>query len=783
MNSWMLSAIGGLAIGATTMTGCAPPATTPLDAAAPVDVIDRSDALDAGDATDARDALDARDAPDTRDASVAADRADVTDAPDAVDAMDGGGPSDVPWGLDERPVNRTCVAFPAPVGGAVRAVAAFAVGAPLVTNMIQRPGDNTRWYLTRSSGPIYRMENNGTTTTLGTVLDMTSRVASGGEAGLLGIAFHPRFATNRQVYLSYTRAVRAGEPGVLVSRISRMLSPDGGDTLDPSTEQVVLEMSQPFTNHNGGKIAFGPDGYLYIASGDGGSGGDPYLNGQNLNTLLGKFLRIDVDRPDGSRLYSNPADNPYASGGGRPEIWASGLRNPWGWSFDRATGELWAGDVGQATFEEVDLIRRGGDYGWSTLEGFGCFRAPGCSSAGTVLPVLTYPRGDGISIIGGYVYRGRAMPWLTGRFIFGDHGSRRVWALSYDREGRATKELLVEVSQNIYTFAEDQEGEIYVVPVGGGFLKLMPGTVAPVDRVPRTLRETGCVDPADPLRPAAGLIPYAPSAPFWSDGATKERFMALPEGGRITVGADGDWDLPNGTVLVKNFTVGTRRVETRLFVRHLDGEWRGYTYRWNDAQTDAALLDGGELRALPGGGRWYYPSRSQCLECHSSAAGRSLGLESAQLNTAFRYAATGRVANQLDTLDHLGLFAAPLPATRPAAYPDPYAPGPDEGRARAYLHTNCSQCHRPGGIGRGALDLRFATPFARTGTCDVAPGVGDLGLRDARLIAPGDPARSIVHARMSAGELYRMPPISSGMVDAEGVALVGRWVRALTRCP
>jgi uncharacterized repeat protein (TIGR03806 family) len=761
----------GLGAALAAQVGCTSQATSAADG---------GEARDAADVTDITAATDVTDVTDSSDVTDVTDSSDVTDVTDARDAPV---EVDVPWGLDQRPVNRTCVAFPAPEAGAVRAVAVFTgASVALTTTMLQRPGDNGRWYLTQQAGIVYRFQTTPPGSAGVVAVDLRDRVTSGGEAGLLGMAFHPRFASNGMVYLSYTRPARPGEAGVFVSRVSRMRSRDGGDTLDPSTEEVVLEIPQPFSNHNGGNIAFGPDGFLYAGFGDGGSAGDPMLNGQSPNTLLGKFLRIDVDRADGARPYSIPADNPYARGGGRPEIYAIGLRNPWRWSFDRATGELWAGDVGQNAYEEVDVIRRGGDYGWSTLEGSHCFRGATCASAGTVLPVLDYPRSDGISVIGGFVYRGRAMPWLTGRFLFGDYGSGRVWAVSYDRAGRASKEVLVETGQNLFTFGQDQDGEVYVVPIGGTVLKLVPGAATPVDRVPRSLRATGCVDPGNALLPAEGLIPYAPRAPFWSDGADKERFMALPEGGHITVGADGDWQLPNGTVLVKHFSVGGRRVETRLFVRHVDGEWRGYAYRWNDAQTDAALLDGSAVRDLPGGLRWYFPSRSQCLECHSEAAGRSLGLETAQLDEPIRYAASGRVANQLDTLDHLGLFDRPL-ATRPPALPDPYAPGPDEGRARAWLHTNCSQCHRPGGIGRGALDLRFSTPLAMTGTCNVAPTVGDLGVRDARIIAPGDPSRSIVHARIATTDLHRMPPISSGVVDAEGVALIDRWVRSLPGCP
>jgi len=318
----------------------------------------------------------------------------------------------------------------------------------------------------------------------------------------------------------------------------------------------------------------------------------------------------------------------------------------------------------------------------------------------------------------------------------------------------------------------------------GRIFRVDAGPTAPSDTVPPTLRATGCVDPGDPLRPAEGLIPYAPNAPFWSDGAEKERFLALPDGGRITVGPDGDWTFPVGTVLVKHFSHLGRRIETRLMVRHADGDWAGYAYRWNDAQTDATVLRGSEARDLPGGLRWYYPSRAECLACHTTGAGRTLGLETAQLNGDLRYARTGRTANQLATLDHLGLFAAPLGA--PAALPrlvDPYGTAPAADRVRAYLHTNCAQCHRPGGTGRGPGDFRFATAPAAWGVCDVAPTAGDLGVAGSRLLAPGDPARSVLSLRLRATGIHRMPPISSNVVDRAGAELIDTWITALRACP
>jgi uncharacterized repeat protein (TIGR03806 family) len=715
----------------------------------------------------------------------------VTPPPGDGGATDLGAPADAPvdagpaaaTGLDRRPTNAACVAFARPTAAAtVRLTRVFASQTTAQhVALVQRPGDNARWYEVVQGGTLRRFDVAGGAAS--SVLSLAGRITAGGEAGFLGWAFHPRFAQNGFAYASYTAPRRAGMTEAHVSRVSRFVSRDGGDTFDPATETVLLEISQPYSNHNGGQIAFGPDGYLYFGMGDGGSANDPMRHGQNVNSLLGKMLRIDVDTPSAERPYGIPADNPFAGGGGAPEVWAWGLRNPWRWSFDRVTGELWAGDVGQNALEEIDIVRRGGNYGWYGMEGTRCTPASPCPQPGRILPVAEYGRSLGTSITGGYVYRGRAVPSLVGRYLFGDYVSGRLWTL---RPGNGPTQELVQLAnttRNIASFAEDQDGEVYIVYYNGVVDRIEAGETMGTDTVPRALVDTGCVDRTDPLRPAEGLIPYAPVAPFWSDGADKERFMALPEGGQITVGPDGDFEFPNGTVLVKNFTYNGRRFETRLFVRHPDGEWAGYSYRWADDQRSATLLQADEVRDLGGGLRWLYPSRNQCMECHTAAAGRSLGLELAQLNSEITYPATGRRANQLATLQHIGLFAAPLPAQLPAPLAAYDGPAPLEARARAYLHSNCSNCHRPGAPGRGGLDLRASASASALGLCDAVPSTGDLGVAGARLVAPGDPSRSIVSIRSRRTDGDRMPPISSRVVDPVGAALLDAWITSLTRCP
>ncbi len=276
------------------------------------------------------------------------------------------------------------------------------------------PGDRERLYVVEQGGRIQVVRGGQVAPT--PFLDIASRISSGGERGLLGLAFHPQFATNRRFFVNYTD--RQGDTHIAEFRGA------SADQADPQSERPLLFVSQPFANHNGGGLAFGNDGMLYIGLGDGGSGGDPQGNGQSLGTALGKMLRIDVDR---GTPYAVPSDNPFASRpGASPEIWAYGLRNPFRFSFDRATGDLYIGDVGQNRFEEVDVgvaSRRGGEnYGWNRMEGNACFQpSSGCAMAGLTLPVLDYGHGDGCSIIGGYVYRGCRMPGYAGTYFYGDY--------------------------------------------------------------------------------------------------------------------------------------------------------------------------------------------------------------------------------------------------------------------------------------------------------------------------------------------------------------------------
>jgi len=707
-------------------------------------------------------------------------------------------PAAVVSGLDSRPANPGCLAGAEPTTTLAvnRVFPNLGFSAPLA--MLQAPSDASRWYVVEQGGRVRMFDNVASVATATTFIDISGRVASGGERGLLGMAFHPGFPTDRRVFLSYTTT----DPGPLTSRISSFTLAGDNTTLDAGSERILLTVIQPESNHNGGNIAFGPDGYLYIGFGDGGGGGDGHGsigNGQNLQTLLGKMLRIDVGGP-AATSYAIPASNPFAGSGGAcssgsttaaqcREIYAWGFRNPWRWSFDRGgTHALWLGDVGQGAWEEVDRVVLGGNYGWRCHEGAHDYNLNCGSLQPRLDPVAEYGRSAGYSITGGYVYRGTAIPSLVGRFVFADYGSGRIWNIAGDSQPTVT----VTGSQGLATglgiasFGEAVNGELFVVDISGGSLYQLVQGAGGGGSVATQFSATGCGATGNPAEPAPGLIPYAPNAGFWSDGASKARWLALPDGQNIdTSAADHDWDFPNGSVLRKDFRIGARLVETRLFMRHTNGNWAGYSYEWNAAGTDATRVVGGKTVAISGQD-WIFPSEAQCLGCHTAAAGRSLGLETAQLNGNLLYPATGRTANQVVTLNAIQALSPPITADPSAlpAMPDPEGTsGTLTERARAWLHTNCAFCHRPGGPTPSDMDLRYTTTLTATNSCNAQPQAGDLGLPNARIVAPGAPGSSVLLARIGQRNTAEaMPPFASNLVDAQGVQLISAWIGSLASC-
>jgi glucose/arabinose dehydrogenase len=357
--------------------------------------------------------------------------------------------------------------------------------------MLQAPGNANKWFVVEHTGKVKIFDNSPAVTACVDYLDVTPAMngAIGGEMGLQSIAFHPNWPTNPRMYVSYT----AYDGLQLVSRIAEYRSTDGGATIDPTTAMVVLQVAQPEDLHNGGYIAFGPDGYLYIGFGDGGTVndvGDPhgaYGNAQRLSTLLGKMLRIDVDGTTGATKYAIPPSNPYAGNAvcdmdagnfteNCPEVWAYGFRNPWRWSFDRQNGDLWVADVGQDNWEEINRVEKGGNYGWRCREGNHAYNDTCGPHADSVMPpVAEYSHDEGAAAIGGYVYRGTAIPQLAGKYVFGDWSSGRIWTIATDTQ--PTKQLSggFETGLAITAFGQALDGELYLVDYAGSVQKIVAG--------------------------------------------------------------------------------------------------------------------------------------------------------------------------------------------------------------------------------------------------------------------------------------------------------------------
>ncbi|GAB3285443.1 PQQ-dependent sugar dehydrogenase [Parahaliea aestuarii] len=697
-------------------------------------------------------------------------------------------PGDPPFGLTERAPLATLRLPTEPIaGGSVGLERRFpALAFPSALFVAALPAE-PRLVAVRQSGTLEVFASDNAAGQARTVLDLSERVLFAGEQGLLGLAFDPDFLANRYIYLHYS----ADNPRRSV--ISRFHWDAATDAVDPGSEKVILEVLQPFANHNGGMLAFGPDDYLYIALGDGGSGGDPLNNAQDTGNLLGSILRLDVHPADPAAPYAIPLDNPFVDNPAiRDEIWAYGLRNPFRFSFDRVTGLMWIGDVGQNALEEIDIASGGENFGWRVFEGSMHFDAslntlPDAAFTG---PVFEYGREQGVAVIGGYVYRGNAIPALAGRYIYSDFGSGNVWALRFDGQRAVDNELIARANAPT-SLGEDSDGELLVVDRQGqlhGFTQSAGGN--PPDR----LSETGLFTDLASLAPASGLIEYTVNHAFWSDNTRKRRWLALPDGAHIAFDATGAWGFPVGSVTVKHFEILTRegdpasavRLETRVMVR-LEAGWEAFTYRWNTQGSDATLLSGRQTRRLQiedasgGVGEQVYtfPSRTDCFRCHTAASGRVLGIHTAQLNRDFNY--SGVTDNQLRSLNHIGLFDVDIGAAASySAYPARDDSGAELNKlARAYLAVNCAACHREGGTAPVQIDLRFSTPLGDTGLIDQPPLASTPGMENAVLVAPGAPSASLLIDRVARRDRFAMPPLGSHLVDEAGVTLLSRWIESL----
>ena len=635
----------------------------------------------------------------------------------------------------------------------------------------------------------------GATEDLVTLLDM--------ESLAIGLAFHPQYERNGYVYLGVNGQSADGANATRVLRYTIGRTPP--HALDPASERLIIEW--PSNGHNGGDLCFGNDGYLYVTSGDGSSGSDADDAGQSIDDLTGAVLRIDVDHPDPGLAYGIPADNPFVDRpGARAEIWAYGLRNPWRISSDPVTGQIWVGNNGQDLWEQVYLLEKGANYGWPVVEGSHIFqsrRTPGPDPISE--PMADHPHSQARSLTGGRVYRGTRLPDLVGTYVYGDWSTGRIWGIKVEGGEVTWRGEIADTPFNITGFGTDHDGELYVIDQVSGYYRLEPTTEAdhPSHPFPTLLSATGLFASVADHRPHPAAIPYEVAAPQWADGAAITRFVALTGLERIEQhpqkNAGGSWTLPEGSALAQTLSLDVagpdgkpsrKRIETRVLVRQ-QGEWDGYSYRWNAEGTDAELIEAeGDVAefqvadpSAPEGVReqiWRFPSRTECLVCHSRASGFHLGFSPLGLDRDRDYGDAS--ANQLDLFERIGVFEGALPERSPdrPRLVNPYdESAPLEARARSYLHVNCSVCHVGEGGGNARMELALRTPTDRMNLIGEPPVHSDFEIQDARLVAPGEPDRSILLRRISIRETGQMPPLVSTEVDREAVEMLTEWIRGL----
>jgi putative heme-binding domain-containing protein len=605
-----------------------------------------------------------------------------------------------------------------------------------------------------------------------------------------GVTFHPKFAENRQVFV-WMNLDSHGKPNREDgTRIVRFKMADANPPrLDMKSGQVIFSWLSG--GHNGGSIRFGPDGMLYISTGDAESPDPPdgRNTGQDISDFLSSVLRIDVDHPDAGRAYGIPKDNPFLeTPGARGEVWAYGLRNPWRMSFDSRRGDLWVADVGWELWEMIHRIERGGNYGWSITEaGKQEVHANGQRGPTPIIaPVVVHPHDEAASITGGEVYYGSRLPELNGAYIYGDWQFGTFWSLKTEGSRVVEHRELCRSSLMPAGFGIRYDGELIICDHGGGGLWRFARNpnVSKTSNFPKKLSETGFFTDVAAQKTAPGVLPYEINAHRWADFATSERWVGLPGTSKLSV-ANSEWGVvgrgrltfPEDAVLALTYSVEMergnpttkRKIETQIM--HFNGlQWGAYSYRWNDSGSDAELVGpkGDEIAlnvkdaSAPGGVRrqnWKFFSRAECLRCHTIWNNFTPGFTGAQLKR--------------DILETLDLRADPQPLT------GPYGTAAAEWKARSYLHVNCSVCHREAGGGAVRSYMNFDRPLRDSRLIDAKPVLGGLGLPEARVIASGEPSRSVLLYRMTTAGRGHMPYLGGKLIDEAGILAVRNWVASI----
>ncbi len=650
------------------------------------------------------------------------------------------------------------------------------------------------------------------------------RALAGGDVSLFGAALHPDFAANGFLFVCLVHP--EGGPHTRVSRFELKTTP--ALSLVPQSERVII--TWPSGGHNGGCLRFGPDGMLYISTGD-GSGPNPpdgLTSGQTVDDLLGAILRIDVNHVTDQQNYVIPSDNPFRQlAGARPEIFAYGLRNPWKFGIDSETGNIFVADNGWETWEMVHLVTAGTNCGWPIMEGRARLRTEVTPGPTPITPpIRDHHHSEANSVIGGPVYHGTQLPDLNGWFVYGDYITGTVWALKQEPDGSYSGRTLLDTDLRIVDFLLGSGGELYVLDydLTGQIYQILPQQVEDLSAdFPRRLSETGLFSSTAELEPAPGVVGYDIVAPRWTDGAVAQRWVAVPGISVIRL-SDQPADpmmYPEGTVFAKLLSIpasgnrSARRLETQIL--HLShGVCNPYSYLWNEQETDAELVSsvgtavsvgwpdpetadrdadnsdstsasssGSSLvSAQPGVERtWRVGAVNECRLCHNAGPGFVLGFSTAQLSQPVSHG--GAMIRQADLLARQAVIV-PNEALTDLPRPGPGMPLVDPGnpaldlndRARSWLHANCSMCHHRGGNAIVSIFLSRDLPFDQMNT-NKGTGIGTFGIPEGKIIEPGDPYRSVLFYRVSRLGNSRMPYVGSHVVDSAGVALLEQWIRSL----
>lgn len=664
-------------------------------------------------------------------------------------------------------------------------------------DLTNAPG-SPRFFLAEQGGKIFSFPIVGNPEQADLVVDLKQSIPD--LSAIYALTFHPQFETNHYCYVCLI--LKNEDPkGTRISRFT--FRPTDPPTLDPASELPLVEWLSG--GHNGCCLKFGPDGYLYISTGDATAPSPPdgLETGQNLTDLLSCILRIDVDHPGPQTPYTIPPDNPFVNvPGARGEIWAYGFRNPWRMSFAPDTGTLWVGDVGWELWELLYRVEKGGNYGWSIMEGSQPVR-PAAERGPTPIspPFVQLPHSESASITGGIVYRGKQLPELSGDYVYGDWETGKFWAVR-DQNGQPHNQReLVDTPLRPISFAEDNQGELYILDYSaGGIHQLAVNDQRGLpSSFPRKLSETGLFQSTPEQIPATGVIPYEINAPQWEDGRLAARWAALPGTQSVDLHNDPNSSFknplayPEQSIFVKTLSLPLsssgekpRPVETQILHIH-EGYSRGYSYRWNSEGTDADLVgpDGDEATFSLNSGdqtsqyRWRFHSRAECARCHNQWCSFVIGFTPSQLDREITF--QSQSINQLQLFRHWNLFSPAVESPPELKRANPYAvdSGSLEERARTYLDTNCAHCHRMSGGGSTNIELVREHLLDKTKAIAQRPLQGSFGLLNGEIIAPGDPYRSVLFYRLQKTGSGHMPHIGSVNVDDRGLQLIHDWIAQL----